>query len=289
MRYESPPAFRAALETRLAQRARDSGIDLGRLRRRATFERLLARLAAQDRDRWVLKGGTALEARIHDRARATRDLDLAIRGEIETGSAMRNALLVALQVDLDSDGFMFEVSQPRPLSDDEAGRPGSRFSVTASLAGRTFERLRVDLVARGEELHGTETLRLPGSTFDFAGIEAPVVQVINREQHFAEKLHAFTRQYRDRPNTRVKDLADLVILIDDGLAPSPRLRDAVAHVYEVRGPSPPPSELPDPPESWKPRFAELVEDLDLSASTVEAAMVTVRTFWATTLSATEEQ
>jgi hypothetical protein len=253
------------------------------------FERLLARLAAQDRDRWVLKGGTALEARISDRARATRDLDLVIRGEIETGGAMREALLVAIQVDLDGDGFVFVVSQPQPLSDDEAGRPGSRFSVTASLAGRTFERLRVDLVARGEELYGTETLRLPGSTFDFAGIAAPVVEIINREQHFAEKLHAFTREYRDRPNTRVKDLADLVILIDDGLTPSPMLCRAVRHVYSVRGPSPPPTELPDPPVHWRVRYAEIVKDLDLSARTLEAAMVALRAFWQTTLSAIEEQ
>ena len=42
--YESPGAFRSALETRLRNSSLERGIDLERLRRETAFERMLARL-----------------------------------------------------------------------------------------------------------------------------------------------------------------------------------------------------------------------------------------------------
>ncbi len=36
------------------------------------------------------------------------------------------------------------------------------------------------------------------------------VRAVDLNQHAAEKLHALTRQYGDRPNTRVKDLVDVL-------------------------------------------------------------------------------
>ncbi|MGH3933482.1 MAG: nucleotidyl transferase AbiEii/AbiGii toxin family protein [Pseudonocardiaceae bacterium] len=35
------------------------------------------------------------------------------------------------------------------------------------------------------------------------------MEAVDLLQHFAEKLHALTREYPDRSNTRIKDLADL--------------------------------------------------------------------------------
>ncbi len=45
MRYASPAAFRTGLEARLLNQSREAGLELGRLRRRVVFERLLVRLA----------------------------------------------------------------------------------------------------------------------------------------------------------------------------------------------------------------------------------------------------
>ncbi len=80
MRYASAAAFRTGLEARLLNQSRETGVSLGRLRRGVVFERLLARLARSGEDGWVLKGGMALEIRMGGRARATKDLDLALRG-----------------------------------------------------------------------------------------------------------------------------------------------------------------------------------------------------------------
>ena len=40
-------------------------------RKRVAFDRLLARLAATAPDRWLLKGGFALDLRLAERARST--------------------------------------------------------------------------------------------------------------------------------------------------------------------------------------------------------------------------
>ena len=286
MTYGTDGAFRAALEARLAARSRDAGADLNRLRRRVVFERMLARLEAAEPGCWILKGGMALEVRWHDRARSTRDMDLAARHPLTTGVDARAALAGPLAVDADHDRFRFTVGDARDLQVDEAGRPGWRFPVEATLAGRQFAAVRVDLVIRETEISGTERLRLPG-TLAFAGIGPCEVEVVDRSQHFAEKLHALTRTYTSRPSTRVRDLVDLVLLIDDGLQPDARLYDTVVHVFEVRTSHPLPEELPDPPADWSVRYRELADDLDVSAATFDDAMHLLRAFWRQTLSRQE--
>lgn len=72
MTYETAEALRMALEQRLNNRSRETGISLDRLRRRVVFERIVARLAHAEPGRWVLKGGMALEVRLRDQARLDR-------------------------------------------------------------------------------------------------------------------------------------------------------------------------------------------------------------------------
>ncbi|MFS8067376.1 MAG: hypothetical protein ACMG6S_13530 [Byssovorax sp.] len=62
-RYADAGAFKRALEDRLKRRAQDTGEDLERLRQRAVFERLLARIVAHFGDRVIVKGGVALQLR----------------------------------------------------------------------------------------------------------------------------------------------------------------------------------------------------------------------------------
>jgi predicted nucleotidyltransferase component of viral defense system len=286
MRYATPAAFRAALEQRLANTARDTGTDLDRLRRRAVFERILARLAAAPDERWILKGGFALEVRLGDRARATRDLDVAMSDVGHDAGEVRDALIDALARDA-SDSFTFAVSSPTELAPDEAGRPGWRFTVTANLAGRVFQSVRVDAVARVEEIEGrTEHIGLR-TFFGFADLDDIQVEVVDRRQHFAEKLHALTRDYGDRPNTRVKDLPDLLILIEGGLAPDRDLRAAVESLFAARATHAIPARLPPPPASWRAKYAELADELTLDQSDLAAAHARLQDFWATALADTE--
>jgi hypothetical protein len=278
MAYESAAALREALEARLRNRARESGIDLERLRRRAAFERLLVRLEFAAPDRWVVKGGMALELRFGDRARSTRDLDLALRDAPADGAEVRELLIDCLSVAQEDDGFEFLVGPPTPITRDEAGRPGWRFSVESRMAGRKFASVRLDVVAREEEVSGTQRVGLPG-VLGFAGFERRDAEAVDSAQHFAEKVHAFTRTYGERPNTRVRDLPDLVLLIDDGLEPSPEVLETVARLFEVRATHAMPVDLPDPPPFWRENYPAIANELDVSAKTLEEATELLRAFW----------
>ena len=288
MAYESPAALRQALETRLGNRSRETGIDLERLRRRAAFERLLVRLELGMPHRWVVKGGMALEIRLGDRARSTRDLDLALRDAQGDGSGVRELLIDCLSVAREEDGFEFLVGEPTTITLDEAGRPGWRFPVETRMAGRKFASVRLDVVARDDEVSKTRRVELPG-VLDFAGLERHEVEIVDPAQHFAEKVHAFTRTYGDRPNTRVRDLPDMVLLIDDGLESTPELLSIVSRLFEARGEPAMPDELPDPPSFWHENYRALAAELDVSAKTLDEAMTAVRSFWAALVRNKEEE
>ena len=289
MRYASAAAFREALERRLNETARATGVNLERLRRRVAVERLLVRLAADTGTRWILKGGMGLEIRFLDRARATRDVDLAASDDLGTASAARRRLARALGRDPSGDLFAFSVDEAHAISPDEGGRAGWRLPVRCMLDAREFARLRVDVVARLEEIVSTEVLPLPDA-LAFADVATSGIETVDVTQHFAEKLHAYTRTYAGgRENSRTKDLADLVLLIQTDLAASADLMAVVAHVFAVRDTHPVPKAIPAPPESWTVPYAAMAGPLRLAAVTLDAAHDTLARFWARTRATPQQE
>lgn len=282
--YATAAALRRAIEDRLRNQAETSGTSLMRLRRRTVLERLLIRLDRTAPGDWTLKGGMALELRLGDRARATKDIDLTFRDANRDGQHVRAQLVESLSTDPDGDRFEFTVGKDIPLDADLAGRPGWRFTVQASLAGQLFDAVRLDVVARPEEISGTERISLPG-LLGFADLPTRQVEVIDRLQHFSEKLHALTRTYGERLNSRTKDLVDLIILIDNGLPPSAELVAAVRHVFDERRSHPMPVEIPDPPAAWRERYAQSARELALSATDIDTATDVLRGFWRSALAA----
>jgi Nucleotidyl transferase AbiEii toxin, Type IV TA system len=80
-RYADPGALRQAIADRLRHVARDRpGAQLSDLQRQFAYDRLLARVFSTEPEAWVLKGATALLARLHGSARHTLDIDLYRRG-----------------------------------------------------------------------------------------------------------------------------------------------------------------------------------------------------------------
>lgn len=274
-------AMQAALQARLVDQARVGGLEPGRLRRRLVFQRLLRRLS--DDDRWVLKGGYLLEARLPGNARTTRDLDLA-GAEVGDADAARSALDRSLSGDPDSDFFRFSITQASPLGVDRAGRGGWRFSLTATLDSRVFDRVRLDVVERvAESFGGTEIIELssPVSGVEFTPARVTAVDVA---QHAAEKYHALCRTYAgDRPSTRVKDLVDLVLLAEAGLLPDPRLRARLRAVFASRDGTEHPPDLPDPPSAWERDYASLTAQTPTVTPDVAAAVVLVSGLYRTAL------
>jgi hypothetical protein len=119
--YETPHALRAALEQRLLNQSRDSGVSLDRLRRRVIFERVLSRLQVAEPGKWVLKGGMALEVRLKDSARLTKDMDLGLRAADVDAEQLRDRIIEALVADPYGDRFELEVGTASRLIEDGAG------------------------------------------------------------------------------------------------------------------------------------------------------------------------
>lgn len=278
MPYGTPADLRRALEARLAGESRDRGVTLDRLRKRVVFERILVRLSLGSPGGWIVKGGMALELRTASGARSTRDLDLASRLVVQDGDELRDRLTALLGQDAESDGFEFRIGPATPIAPDQAGRPGWRFAVETRLAGRVFERVRIDIVLRPEEIASTELLRIPNA-LAFAGYPFHDVEVVDPPQQFAEKLHAVTRPY-EQENSRTHDLADLVFVIERGWVTAAQVRPAIRVVFAARDTHAIPVQIADPPGFWSGRYAALGAEMALEAATLEAAMALVRTFWA---------
>ncbi len=146
---------------------------------------------------------------------------------------------------------------------DAAPYGGSRYPVDSLLAGRIFARFHLD-VGVGDSQQEPPEIVAPRDWLGFAGISAPSIPSIAREEHFAQKLHAYTLPREGQPNSRVKDLIDLVLLIDTGSLDSNRLRNAVRITFECRATHELPTSLVSPPEFWGPMFARLAEECGIS-------------------------
>ncbi|HEX7661271.1 MAG TPA: nucleotidyl transferase AbiEii/AbiGii toxin family protein [Pseudonocardiaceae bacterium] len=282
-RARTPPALLAALNNRLRAEAAARGIDVNRLRRHVAFERLLIRLAADNTDgrsRWVLKGGLALELRLQNQCRTTKDLDLALADVINDGDVVRDELIEAFDKDPGGDYFSFTVGGSKQIAATQGGVPGWRFPVVVGLAGKTFVSVHLDVVPRMKEIDGVVEPLTFRSALAFAGYPPSVtVPAIDVNQHAAEKFHALTRDYGDRPNTRVKDLVDLVLLIEHGLIDPARVASRVTSVFLERNSHAIPARLPEWPASWNDDYASLIADLEVSATSLPVATTLVASFW----------
>ncbi len=266
-RYATGIAFRAALEERLKRESRDQGIDLQKLRRKVAFDRFLARLFREPDTGWVLKGGYAMELRFHT-ARATRDLDFTVRFAQSGGN---DELLRHLQDTGATDaGDFFSYRIGEAMMDlDGAPYGGARYPVESMLGGRTFVKFHLDVGVGDVIIDPTEKATMR-DWLGFAGIAPPEVPMIQREQQFAEKLHAYTLPRPEAPNSRVRDLVDMVLLIESGTLRPSRVTRAIEATFRRRGTHPTPDVLVPPPDTWTSPFARLAAECSLELSVTDA-------------------
>jgi Nucleotidyl transferase AbiEii toxin, Type IV TA system len=228
-------------------------------RKRLAIERLIVRLQEQRPSDFLVKGGFALELRLAGEARTTRDLDVSTDAEVATGSqAVVRDIEAACMID-NRDGFEF-----RLLGAPEEIAPGRnaitlRVSVGAFLADRKFESVPLDVRLGDLSPPSFDTLR-GSELLESIGIPAPWVRVVSIEYHFAEKVHALTRP-RTASNTRIRDLADLALLIGLGAPSDHRARRALKEVFEHGGTHSLPAELPEPPPEWQEGYELVVKQL----------------------------
>lgn len=235
--YQTAAAFRTALEQRLRADAHSTGAPLNRLRKDAAFNRLLIRLCHAAPDRWALKGGLALIARIGIGVRGTKDLDTNWRA---TYQELEDTLTQVEDLDL-NDWFIFQIDDARPLQGEgEAG--ALRYPITARLDGRIFEQLSLDAnIVNPKDPRPVEQVTVQRNPFQF--IDEPRLQIpmVTPSQQLAEKLHAYTRHYDNEPNGRAKDLFDMLVIADQVQLPdAATLANAARQTFQVRATTWPP-------------------------------------------------
>jgi hypothetical protein len=282
MKYQTPSAFRQALEERLKQREQQTGEPLVRLRKRVVFERCMARLQREKNCPWVLKGGFALELRLGERARVTKDLDLGVdlgyfkNIELSPAEVARRLREDLSEPSTDHFGFLVPETGVEELS--IPGVKAFRYSVETRLDGRRFENIRVDvglgdpLIPPFEELPSSDLL-------SFAGVPRATIRTTSRAQHLAEKVHALTRPFDDRINTRVKDLADILLLMNLGLPRSVVVKQAVNEIFAARRTHEIPKAIETPPVSWASSFAAMAGELGLSEKTLDRGTTRLNEYW----------
>ena len=193
-----------------------------------------------------------MELRFRPRARTTKDLDLACASDLAGAptssrlAVVRERLQEAAARDL-GDFLAFRIGEAARVIE-AAPEGGARFPVVVLLAGREYGRFHVD-VGLGTPPPGRPERLMGDDLLAFAGLPPAVALAVPRETQFAEKVHAFTRPWDDRINTRTKDLVDLLLLVEAGLPDRGALVAALREAFGSVGSHALPAALPAAPFS----------------------------------------
>lgn len=255
--------------------AQCSGIPLNRLRKEASFNRLLVRLGEVAPAAWALKGGLALIARIGAHVRGTKDADANWRTSRDD---LEKALTVLEDADV-GDWFSFTVGDARRLQG-EGDEGALRYPVTATLDGRVFEQLSLDInVLSPDDRRPIELVTVRRNPFDFTGAPPLTIPMITPGQQLAEKLHAYTRLYDDERSSRAKDVFDMLVIADEVTLPrGDALAEAAKRTFEVRATSWPPA-LAAPPTDWAGPWRGFTTEYPLRWDDLNVAFDALQKFW----------
>lgn len=265
-KYTTASGMRMALEKRLKKKATDTNKNLERLRRHVAFDRFLARLFSSNVNGLIVKGGYTLELRLNQ-ARTTKDIDFSFTGDLDGNwngkpENLQEFLFTYSQIDL-HDFFEYVIGKAT-LDLENAPYGGYRYPIEARMAGRIFSKFSIDIAA-GDVWYEPHDKLVIHDWFDFAGLPVVEIPVISIEQQFAEKLHSYTQQ-REHPNSRVKDIIDMVLLIKKTKMSEDRLLEIAQKTFDKRIGSVFPPILKAPPDDWIKRYPDLARTCTITKS-----------------------
>ena len=144
------------------------------------------------------------------------------------------------------------------------------------MGGRRFIQFHLDVGVGDvveepfEEFYGNDWLEFaeiaPGR---FKGISVSTV---------LEKLHAYTLPREQRINSEVKDLVDMVLLIEQGGLDPQRLHECISKTFKRRRTHELPETFQEPPDFWEPIYAKLANECKLNSNINEGSEV-LRRLW----------
>jgi hypothetical protein len=260
LRYDTPSAFRKALKDRFGQIARaDPRYSLDELQRQFAYDRVLARLfSSPEADRWVLKGASALLARLTT-ARHSKDVDVFFNATDADVHDAADALRVAILLDL-GDYFNFGITRTTPLQEEVKG---ARVHVNARLGPTRFATFHIDVVV-GTAMTATPDVVAPLTPLNIEGLIRPHYRVFPIADHLADKLCAviasYTRDGQSTGSSRVKDLVDIAIIATTQTISFDELRIAVVTNATLRRLALPERFTVPDPAGWAVRYPRVAAD-----------------------------
>ena len=267
-----PPSSAGVLAKYAQAYAREAGVSEGRVRAWISYmimAGVLERAAVGGDPHFSVKGGVALELRLRDRARATKDIDVVLQ---HPDADLARTLERALTGDA-YQGFTFRrKGEPLLL---ENGTVNTEFAV--SYRGGAWTSITVD-IARAEpgesEIEWVRAIPLT----DVFGVTGPVeLPCLPLRLHIAQKLHGMTLPPRPgKHNDRFRDLIDL-LLMEELVTDYRGLRDACESVFHTRRTHDWPPTLVVP-SHWIEPFARLAGELDLPVADAQGGMARVQAF-----------
>ncbi|MCC6162106.1 MAG: nucleotidyl transferase AbiEii/AbiGii toxin family protein [Acidobacteria bacterium] len=273
-RPTGPPPSAGVLARYAQAYARELGVAESRVRSWVAYmimAGILDRATAGDTPLFIVKGGVALELRLRDRARATKDIDIVLR---DPSADLADSLEEALTGEA-YQGFSFRRKGQPLLLDNGAVNIG--FGVT--YRGQPWTSISVD-VARAEpgevDVEWVDAIALT----DVFGVTGPAqLPCLPLRFHVAQKLHGMTLPPRPgKQNERFRDLVDLLLMEAMITHDYAALRAACELVFRSRNTHAWPPDLSATPPHWAQPFARLAEELELANTDIEQALVRVRNF-----------
>lgn len=267
--YRDGAAVWRALGDRAKAAAKGTGIPSQQLVRRFVYDRFLARVFADPTEPWVLKGGTAVLARVND-ARHSKDVDLLRRlGDIDEALA---ALRAVCDVDLQNH-FRFVIGAVRSVGGNtqQPDVAGYRVQIDAYCGVTRRDGFGVDLVT-GSLMTAPPETRVAGTPLDLPGLERPTLHLYPVVDHIADKLCATEAVYAGGASSRVRDLVDLVVFARTHRVEGAALCDAIQAERTHRG-LPQVTELVVP-QAWRTTYPPVAKEIPHCANFRDAAAAT---------------
>lgn len=249
-RCKTPAEFDRALK-RAAKAAEG---DTGERYRQALRDRFLCRVFSDARERFVLKGGSGMLARIPN-ARATRDADFALLGRESPDEvvAMLNELLA---LDL-GDFCRFELTRRDESLDENGYSRLLRLRYATYIGDEEKDPVLVDLSLDCEVTLPPERL-VPANRIDLPGVGVCEYCVYAVEDQLADKLCAIMeRQPGGWSSSRMKDLVDVVAYVLGQSVDAAGLARAIRNECRRRA-----MDVPEKfaaPEEWCSRYASFAK------------------------------
>lgn len=233
------------VERLIAKTIKQSGKEPGKTYREVLRDRLLVRLFSEGCERFALKGGSGMLARIPD-ARATRDIDLISTSEESVEQVMADfERLIARDM---GDLFRFEVEGFEEALDDNGYARLLKIKCLTFIGAAEKDPVMIDLSLDGE-MTDLPVFIVPLNRIEIPGFATADYLVYPLVDQVADKLCAMVELHNGYPSSRVKDLVDVMLVLAHEDVNCVRMRRALATEAEKRGLAP--LKAVEPPSFWR--------------------------------------